>query len=129
MAHPVNALLQVFRLVGVFWIVGFSGRFVTRAVIDRVDQIALECRQFEVDSTEFDDVTYSHHLLLVVGRKVLQHLIDGALLADDEPHRPAQIDIVLVIFLCLALRFSLFIYSFILTDSIAVRYFVKKCLI
>ena len=67
MAHPVDALLQVFRLVGAFWILGFSGRFVTRAVIDRVDLVALECRQFEVDSTEFDYVTYSHHLLLVVG--------------------------------------------------------------
>ena len=129
MAHPVDALLQVFRLVGAFWILGFSGRFVTRAVIDRVDLVALECRQFEVDSTEFYDVTYSHHLLLVVGRKVLQHLIDGALLPDDEPHCPAQIDIILVILLCLALRFSLFIYSFMLSDSIAVRNFVKKCII
>ena len=129
MAHAVDALLQVFRLVGAFWILGFSGWFVTSAVIDRVDLVALECRQFEVDSTEFDDVTYSHHLLLVVGRKVLQHLIDGALLPDDEPHCPAQIDIVLVILLCLALCFTLFVYSFLLTDSIVVRYFVKKRLI
>ena len=129
MAHAVDALLQVFRLVGAFWILGFSRWFVTRAVIDRIDLVALECRQFEVDSTEFDDVTYSHHLLLVVGRKVLQHLIDGALLPDDEPHCPAQIDIVLVILLCLALCFTLFVYSFLLTDSIVVRYFVKKRLI
>ena len=129
MAHPINALLQGFRLVKAFRIVRFSGRFVTRAVIDRINQIALECRQFEVNSTEFDDVTYSHHLLLVIGRKVLQNLIDGALLTNDEPHCPAQIDIVLVILLCLALRFSLFIYSFMLTGSIAVWYLVKKCLV
>ena len=128
-AYTVDALLQVFRLVGAFRIVRFSGRFVTRAVIDRINQIALKCRQFEVDSTEFDDVTYSHHLLLVIGRKVLQNLIDGALLTNNEPHCPAQIDIVLVILLCLALCFTLFVYSFLLTDSIVVRYFVKKRLI
>ena len=128
MTYTIDALLKVFRLVGAFRVVRFSGRFVTRAVIDWVNQVALEGRQFEVDSTEFDYVTYSHHLLLVIGREVLKHLIDGALLANDEPHRSAQIDVIFLILLSLALCFGLFIDSFLDTDTITVRYFVKKFL-
>lgn len=66
MAHCVDALLQIFLTLVRFHINRFLGWFVTRAVVDRVDLIAMERRQFKVDSSEFNYVSNSDHLLLII---------------------------------------------------------------
>jgi len=92
-------------------------RLVARAIVAWVDSIALEVGNFEIDAPELYNVTHSDHLLLVVGEKVLQHLINRALLTDNEPHGPAKIYIILFVLVRLALRLRLLVDMFI--DAVA----------
>ena len=56
---------------------------VARAVVDGVDSVALQGGNLEVDTAELDNITHSHHLLLIVGEEVLQHLINRAFFSND----------------------------------------------
>ena len=90
---------------------------VTRASVGLINLIALKFSDFEIDSPEFYDISHSYDLLLIVGEKVLQHLINRALLTDNEPHGPAKIYIILFVLVRLALRLRLLVDMFI--DAVA----------
>lgn len=80
---------------------------VARTVVAGVNSVAAEGRYLEVHSTKLNDITDAHHLLLVIGEEVFQNLVNGAFLADDQPHRSVQIYIVFFILVSLSLSLGL----------------------
>ena len=103
---------------------------IARSIILGVNPVAFKGGNLEIDSTKLDNVTDAHDLRLVIREKVLQHLVDRPLFTDDEPHRPAQVDIILLILVSLALRFRFLMDS---SDHAILtawrRYFVKQRLV
>ena len=107
-------ILQLFTLRGrtLCW------RLVTSSIVNRIHVFTLEGGNFEVYATELYYIADSHHLLLIVRWEVFEHLIDRALFSNDQPHRSAQVHIVLFVFFSFTLSFCLNIGS--LGDSSAV---------
>ena len=102
---------------------------VARSIEAGIDAIALQRGYFKVHSSKFDNISNTHHLLLIVWEEVLQDLINGSFLTDDQPHRPVQVNIVLLVLVGLPLRLRLFIDSFDNVVSIHVRLLTEVGLI
>ena len=51
-------------------------RLVARSVVDGIDPLALQCANLKIYPSKLNNVTHTHHLLLVVGEKVFEHLVD-----------------------------------------------------
>ena len=83
--------------------------FVARTVVNRVYIIAMQGGQLKVDSAKFDYIAHSYHLLLVIRWEVLQHHVDWAFFANNQPHWATQIDIVFFVFFGFPLRISLLV--------------------
>ena len=94
-----------------------------------IDAIALQRCDFKVHSTEFDDVSNTYHLLLIVGEEVFQDLIYWSFLADDQPHWPVQVDIVLLVLVGLSLCLRLLIDRFDHVVSVYVRLLAEVSLV
>ena len=104
-------------------------RLVACSIEAWIDTIALKRGDFKVDSSKLDDVSNTHHLLLIVWEEVFQDLINGSFLTDDQPHRPVQVNIVLFVLVGLPLRLRLFIDRFDDVVSIHVWLLTEVCLV
>ena len=102
---------------------------VTRSIKARIDAVTLQWCNFKVDSSKFDDVSDSYHLLLIVWKEVFEDLINRSFLTDDQPHRPIQVDIVLLVLVCLSLCLRLLIDRFDDAMSIRIWLFTKVSLV
>ena len=63
----------------------------------------------EINSTKLDDISNSYDLLLIVGEEILEHVVDRAFLANDQPHCFRHVDIVLFILVSFPLLLRLFV--------------------
>ena len=84
-------------------------RLVAGSIITRIDSVALEIRDLKVDTAKLYYVSDSNHLLLIVRKEVFQYLINGSFFANDKPHRSAQVDVILFVFISFALGFCFFV--------------------
>ncbi len=91
--------------------------------------VAVQRRDLEINAPKFYDVSNTHHLLLVVWKKVFKHFVNRALFANDEPHRPLQLDVVFFILLHLLLVLWLVDKVWLITPKIRVGDFRKVLLV
>jgi hypothetical protein len=88
-----------------------------------VNFVAIKSRDFEVYTPKLDDVSYPDDLLLVIREEVFEDLIDRTFLADDHPHSPLQLHVVLFIFLHFFLMLRLIDLIEKCAETISIGYF------